>query len=104
MYINLLIGMIVGIFYCYFIFPKKEGGEINYLNKSFGPIKNGKLYINGYHIHHWLFYFVIAIIISLYITLFNTSDIIKKNLYYLLGFSSIMIINGLQYDDAFNFV
>jgi hypothetical protein len=96
MYVNLLIGMIVASVYCYFIFPKNEGGEINFLNTSFGPIKNGKLYLNGYRIHHWLFYSIIAIVILLYMIIF------KKKLYFLLGFCFVMIFNGLQYNDAFS--
>ena len=93
-----IIGIILGYIYQKIVLPKKTKTNPK-INITFYPILyNGMIIIpynnnSAIHIHHWLIYSFIMFI-SIYA---NLSDIIN-------GFSFILIIQGLYYDDCFEFI
>jgi len=94
----ILLGIIIGILYSKFILPNKSK-QIPKIKFTFYPIfYNGMIIIpfnktTAMHIHHWLIYlFVLSLNIFFYIP-----DIIN-------GFAIFLIIQGLCYNDCFEFI
>ncbi len=91
---DLLYGILLGLIYSQFFLPKKEG-KTNLKFLTFYPIIfEGKILlpINNkqvIHIHHWVIYLIA--------TLF-----IENNTF--LGFSIVLILQGLMYKDCFQFI
>ena len=98
------IGLMVGLIYCKLVYPMKEFGRLKYFNFTFGPFRNGKLYIKNYHIHHWLVFLIIIILMAIALLIFPSQIKNYIEIYsVLIGISVIMIGHGLSYKDAFDF-
>jgi hypothetical protein len=52
-------------------------------------LKDGSLFLFGYHLHHWIFYFVLLV-----------PCIIVRN-HFLCAWCTVMIFHGLTYSDRF---
>lgn len=96
--IYIIIGILLGYIYQKLILPKKSKANPK-IDITFYPILYNGMIIIPYnnkfaiHIHHWLIYLFIMFT-NMYI---NLSNIIN-------GFSFILIIQGLCYDDCFEFI
>ena len=94
----LLYGILIGLLYIISIFgTHMKSGNCHNLNFTIPClfIKEGSIIINDYHIHHWLIFLIL-----LFITL-----LLKNNniILFIQGFSIVLIIHGLHYDDCFCF-
>lgn len=96
--IYIIIGIILGYIYQKLILPKKSKNNPK-INITFYPLLHNGMIIIPYnnrfaiHIHHWLIYsFILLLNIYIYIP-----DIIG-------GFSFILTVQGLYYDDCFEFI
>ena len=99
MILYLLLGAVLAVIYiqCVFGMNHKTGDKVEISGDFGGILQDGHLIINGWHIHHWLFFLVIFFIFSNYY--FVTK---YKNLSIgILGFSFAMIIHGLMFEDCF---
>jgi hypothetical protein len=56
-----------------------------------GPFRDGMLWVNGYHVHHWVMCSVTGLLA------------IMLRWYDLAAFSAIMVAHGVSYADAFQF-
>ncbi len=94
-------GIIFAIIYLYFFFGTEvKCGTIPKIILNIRPfIQNSKIYIGNFHLHHWLLG-VIIIIICCFFKIINYNN---KLLYFLNGFSIILVIHGLFYQDCFDF-
>lgn len=84
----MIYGLLAGIVYAIFGFGKQ--GEPPRLRITCGPFQNGMLWINGRHIHHWVLYMGVCVF-ALWARWYN-----------LAGFSTVMVVHGLSYEDAFD--
>lgn len=96
--VYLIIGIILGYIYQKVVLSKKSKTNPK-INITFYPILHNGMIIIPYnnksaiHIHHWLIYsFILLLNIYIYIP-----DIIG-------GFAFILTIQGLSYDDCFEFI
>nr|QFG74401.1 MAG: hypothetical protein [Megaviridae environmental sample] len=91
-----LFGFIFGIIYIVLIFGNKPGEPHNIPFNLPPFIIDGSIFIKGYHIHHWLL-----------CSIFLLSNYLlgKKNKYntMLNSFLLVLIVQGLSYDDRFEF-
>ena len=91
-----IIGVLLGIIFIQFIFCNCAGTppKISFLWEDY--FMNGSLYIGSRHIHHWLIFTCIYLflLIPLYLLFPDCSFILVLS-----GFSIVMIIHGLLYDD-----
>ena len=62
-------------------------------------IKNSKIYIGNFHLHHWLLGILIIFLCCL-LKLINYDD---GFIDFMNGFSIILVIHGLFYQDCFDF-
>jgi hypothetical protein len=91
----LIIGSAIAIVYTYLFLPNCEGKSAGSKKLTFYPFMHeGKIVIpitnnEVLHIHHWLIYLFLALIIPHYI---------------FFGFAITMVFQGLAYRDCFNFV
>ena len=89
----MLLGIIIGIWYCYYFFGKK--GELPNLQVTFTQfdpwisVDHGIISIYGKHIHHWMI-FSLLLLIFYHLEYWN-----------LFAFSIIMVLHGLTYSDRF---
>tara|TARA_B100001093_G_scaffold520256_1_gene613987 strand:- start:6099 stop:6404 length:306 start_codon:yes stop_codon:yes gene_type:complete len=95
---KLVVGLLLAVIYSYFILPKKEQEEPKIKITLFPIMYNGMVMIpiskeKCFHIHHWIIYFLIFIL-SFFV---NIPEII-------VGFSIGLFLQGLSYDDCFEFV
>lgn len=80
-------GLVVGLLYAFFGFAQE--GSPPTIPLTVGPFRGGLLFVNGHHIHHWML-FALLLPIVLYAEYTN-----------IVTFSSVMIVHGLTYSDAF---
>ena len=80
-------GLILGLLYACFGFS--DEGSPPTIPLTLGPFRGGILYAHGKHIHHWIL-FSLLLPIALYTHCMN-----------LVLFSSVMIVHGLTYRDAY---
>ena len=75
--------------------------DSNYLNNIFKKFTiNNSFYYGSRHIHHWFIFLMLSLCMFLpYKLLFPSSQWINGAL----GFSLVMIVDGLLYDDCFVF-
>lgn len=96
--INVIIGLLIALFYSMFFLPKKTG-YLPRINPTLYPILyNGMILIplskeRALHVHHWIIYLILLIL-----------------LYFLKSFGIIfgivlgLFIQGLLYKDSFNII
>ena len=93
-----MIGALISIIFINLNFGNKAGTPPALAFNYYPYIRNGSIFINDTHIHHWLICLVILIItIPLQIT--------NKNLFLLIlnGFLFVLMVQGLMYRDRFEF-
>jgi hypothetical protein len=96
-----ILGLIMGIIVLYIFFGTeiKCGATPKILINIPPIIINSRIYIGNFHLHHWLIGVLLLLIcLSLHILKFRY-DII----YLLYGFTNILILHGLLYQDCFDF-
>ena len=81
-----MFGVGIGVAYAYAGF--RGTGDPPVINVSVGPLQNGHLFINGYHIHHWMVYPWIGAVAWL------------LGWYNVTSFSMVMTVHGLSYPDC----
>ena len=105
---NLIYGLILAYIYCELLLPDKEGYGTKFTTNRYLIIPlivyKGMLIIKinknkAVHIHHWVFFLLLIII--LFLIKSKISDTIDLSIY--LGYSIGMIIQGLLYKDRFDF-
>ena len=91
-----IIGVLLGIIFIQCLFCNSSGTPPKVSFEWNDYFINGSLYIGSRHIHHWLIFscLYLFLLIPLYL-LFPKSSIILISS----GFSIVMIIHGLLYDD-----
>jgi len=77
------------------IFIANSTGEAPLYKLNFENCINGSFYLGSRHIHHWLIFFLILICLIPISYFYHKKCFINI----CLGFSIIMIIHGLKYDD-----
>ena len=93
-----LLGIILGLIYIYLVYPK-DNGDSPYIKSTLYPIfYKGMIIIpynntNAIHIQHWIISLLILIIFILY-----------KQIHIVIGFFLVLCIQGLTYNDRFNFI
>lgn len=93
-----ILGLILGLIYVIIVFGGKGVGEEPNITFSIGNIvRNGHIYLFNKHIHHWVIFMIVAIIISI----LNWNNFFNPYLDILMGFSVVMILHGLSYCDRF---
>ena len=98
-YFSLYLGSLIALIYSILVLPGKTN-KAPLINPTIYPILyKGMIFISlnkdiALHIHHWL----IFLIILLYV-LYK-----KKNNYFIIGFSLVMIFQGLMYSDRLKFI
>ena len=95
-------GVILGLIFILLTFElnfdvkKKPKIRIN-IPKITIEMKDSVVMVNNYHIHHWLIFSWILLMIDVGI---ESQDVLKD---VIKGFSVIMVIHGLMYVDRFDF-
>ena len=92
---TMLFGLVIGSLYAKYGFRKT--GEPPKIDCSCGPIKNGMLYLCGYHVHHWMIAFPVAVS-SLMLGLFVPWAGVL-GCWDLMTFCTVMTCHGLSYPD-----
>lgn len=91
--------LLSGIWILYFFGPfhkTKSKPKVKVNIKPF--IKDSHLILFNRHIHHWLIFFVIFIIITI------LDNYKPMNVYKIIqGYSFVMVVHGLSYKDRFDF-
>ncbi len=94
----MLFGLIIGSLYAKYGFG--EEGEKPKVDCTCGPVKNGRLYLCGYRIHHWM---VAAPLVAVS---FNLAVFVPwagfLGCWDLMTFSTVMTFHGLTYRDSCN--
>ena len=85
------------LFICYLI-SNNAGEPPKFKIKCDDLFVNGSFYIGSRHIHHWLIFLILLIIFFSYY-IFYPSDLGI----FIMGFSILMILHGLSYNDCFVF-
>ena len=94
----IIIGLVISYIYSRIILPTDNGSVPIFKPTIYPLLYNGMIIIpynnvDAVHLHHWLFYFFICIIsIFVYVP------------HIIIGFSFGLFMQGLSYDDCFNFV
>ncbi len=93
-----IIGALLAIIYINVNFGNKAGFPPALAFNYYPYIRNGSLFINDAHIHHWLICFSL-LVFTLPLQLTN------KNPFLLItnGLLLVLMIQGLSYSDRFNF-
>ena len=93
-------GFIFSLLYLYICFGSEIKCHTNPKIKINIPpfVVNSKIIINNFHIHHWLIGLMILICICI---LYFFID--YNFMYFLQGFSIVLILHGLLYQDCFEF-
>ena len=98
-YLSLYLGSLTAVIYTFLVLPR-EKNKTPLINPTIYPIiYKGMIFISlnkdkALHIHHW-FIFLIILLYLLYT---------KNKYYFIIGFSIIMIVQGLFYSDRFKFI
>ena len=96
-----LYGLIISYIFTKIFFGKiKEGKAPNILITIPPFIKNSKVVLFNKHIHHWLIFLIILLLLIIF-----RKNLSKYKLFleFSIGFCFYLIIHGLQYKDAFDF-
>lgn len=96
-----LSGLLMGVITIYIFFGVeiKCGATPNILINIPPFIFNSKIYIGNFRIHHWL----LGILVFLICCILHLLKYENSILYFLYGFTKILIIHGLFYQDCFDF-
>jgi len=89
-----IIGVLLALVIVYINFGNKEGTPPTFAFDWYPWVRDGSIYINDYHIHHWLISFIILIFT------FNKTG---KKWSVINGMLVVLVIQGLSYKDRFNF-
>ena len=94
-------GLLFGVFILYIFFGTeiKCGSDPKILINIPPLIINSKIYIGDVHLHHW----ALGLIIILFCFLLKSLFFNHYLFYFFYGFSIILIIHGLFYQDCFDF-
>ena len=93
-----IIGALLAIIYINVNFGNKAGSPPALAFNYYPYIRNGSLFINDAHIHHWLICFsLLVFILPLQIT--NKSPFLRV----FNGFLFTLMVQGLLYEDRFDF-
>ena len=91
------IGTSLAWIYLYYILNNKSGTLPKYIRPSIhGILENGHIIIKGLHIHHWIIFSVILLIILI------LNLVCGSQYLFLFGITLTFIYHGLGYDDCFN--
>ena len=91
-------GILAALFFIQLFICNSEGEPPKYQINCDDFFINGSFYIGSRHIHHWLIFLIILIIIIPYY-IFYPSNLGR----FIGGFSILMILHGLSYGDSFVF-
>ena len=96
-----IIGLINSIIVLYIFFGSEiKCGSNPKIILNIPPfIKKSKIYIGKFHLHHWLLGFI-SIIICCVLKFFKYDNVFLD---FINGFSIILVIHGLFYQDCFDF-
>lgn len=96
-----VLGLISSLIILYIFFGSeiKCGSEPKIILNIPPFIKNSKIYIGKFHLHHWLLGIILIIICCILKLLKYNSGF----LYFINGFSIMLVIHGLFYQDCFDF-
>jgi len=92
-------GILAALFFIQLFICNCEGEPPKYKISCDDFFINGSFYIGSRHIHHWLIFLIIFIVIVFPCYIFYPSNFIR----FLAGFSFSMIFHGLSYKDCFVF-
>ncbi len=94
----MLFGLVLGSLYAKYGFGNE--GETPKIDCTCGPVKNGRLYLCGYRIHHWM------VAAPLGAVSFNFAVFIPYagflGCWDLMTFCAVMTFHGLTYNDSCN--
>ena len=91
-------GILAALFFIQLFICNCEGEPPKYKISCDDFFINGSFYIGSRHIHHWLIFLIILIIIFSYYIFYPSNLGI-----FIMGFSILMILHGLSYNDCFVF-
>ena len=96
-----LYGIILSYIFTRIFFGKIKSGKSPNILINIPPfIINSKLILFNKHIHHWLVFLIILLLLFIFRKKLSKY---KSFLEFSMGFSFYMILHGLQYKDAFDF-
>jgi len=93
-----IVGALIAIIFINVNFGNEAGSTPTLAFNSYPYIRNGSIFINETHIHHWFICFVLLVF-------FIPWQITNKNHFLLIlnGFMFVLMIQGLMYKDRFKF-
>ncbi len=93
-----MIGALIAIIFINVNFGNKAGTPPTLAFNYYPYIRNGSLFINNTHIHHWLICFSL-LIFTLPLQITNKSPFLRV----FNGFLFTLMVQGLLYEDRFEF-
>jgi hypothetical protein len=91
-------GILAALFFIHFFICNSEGEPPKYQISCDDFFINGSFYIGSRHIHHWLIFLILFMIFFPYYIFYPSNLGI-----FIMGFSMLMILHGLSYNDCFVF-